>query len=1125
MLGSQGRRPLVCSTWRKRWTEVSPFLRAREEALKLREELIGNQAWLPTSSKDLLSRVEEIIGVLGIQEVPKSSGVLRGAKATLRRTEGFIYCRDDYDWPRKAYLIAHELGHFRLDPDVDEDDLHRDAEEFVPASPTAAYVEAYGARERDELQKNVFGRELLLPRQVARSMFLAGQGPRAIAKTLGIPLEVARQQVLDAVLLPPYVPLPPGPLPTPSADQRKAIYATEKHVHVVAGPGTGKTTTLVHRVKKLIEGDKVDPRKILVLTFTNKAAAELVDRLQRAGVKGASEIWAGTFHAFGLEFLRKYFQHFGVSQDVAVADKISQLTLTARALASAHLEFYKRTDDPYEWLPPVLETVLRVKEELVPVDEYLAAALDTTDDDIERARFRDVATVARAYVDALQERGVVDFVDLVAKPAQAIAADRAKFTDVADRYEHVLVDEFQDLTSAMLAMTAELSRNAQSLWVVGDVRQAIYQWRGASLDALLGFKHRFARARRYDLVENRRSVQEVIALTAVAGEVHPLQDDFPLTEARCKRGYSERAPVIYRSTSRPAMWTGLADNIRRDLRDGIPLRNQVVLARKSAVVAAAAKELKEAGIPVVYVGELIERQEVKDLLAFIQLVVERSPRALLRIGELVEPKMGTADVTAILQAVAADPSLHRAGWVGSSAVPLSPGGHASRRTLAKLMKGFSWSSSPWEFLCELLLEQRFLLADLNDHSIDGHLRRLAQWQFTYMARVGDGDRRRMTLFRLFHRVRLRQQVRDIYVDRELPPETNGLEGVRVLTVHGSKGLEFQAVHLACVNGRDFAGNDEENALLPPEAIGSTVKQNRFEAGVEKHNLLYVAVSRAKDAISIYENSEEFPFDHVVALEEAVRRGVLLEKDEARTARGKAASATKAASGLAPDFVSHEQLMAYDRCPRQYLYRFGIELGQELSPNPALQARSLVRRTLRQLAEANQYDRLAGAFAQDWEQARLPESSADPQLWAQAWAAAVNGATYLSGLNGKLLEASADVRRLRVGLPWGVAVGAPGGWHLHCVDFYSAAKTTRERHDKILGQLMHLTSIGGKVVGASLVDLSRGTTRDVVPIYVTERSLLSTRSSGLAGGDFNPSGDRYPCARCAYSYVCPSLPST
>lgn len=572
------------------------------------------------------------------------------------------------------------------------------------------------------------------------------------------------------------------------------------------------------------------------------------------------------------------------------------------------------------------------------------------------------------------------------------------------------------------------------------------------------------------------------------------------------------------------MWTALADNIQRDLKAGIPLRNQVVLARKSAVVAAAAKELKEAGIPVVYVGELMERQEVKDLLAFIQLVVERSPRALLRIGELVEPKMGTADIMATLQAVADDPSLHRAGWVNSSKVPLSRGGHASRRALANLMKGFSWSSSPWEFLCELLLERRFLLADLNDPSIDGHLRRLAQWQFAYMARVGDGDRKRTTLFRLLHRIRLRQQVRDIYVDRELPPETNGLEGVRVLTVHGSKGLEFQAVHLACVNGRDFAGDDEENPLLPPDAIRSTMDQHQFEAEVEKHNLLYVAVSRAKDAISIYENSKEFPFDHVVALEEAVRGGVLLEQDRV-VARSTNSSVIKPASGAAPDYVGHEQLMAYDRCPRQYLYRFGIELGQELSPNPALQARALVRRTLRQLAEANQYDRLAVSFAQAWEQARLPEASGDPQLWSQAWAAAVNGATYLTGLNGKLLEASADVRRLEVGLPWGVAVRVPGGWHLHCVDFYSAAKTTLERHDKILGQLMHLTPIGGKVVGASLLDLSRGTTRDVEPIYVTERSLVSTRSAGLSGGDFSPSGDRYPCARCAYAYVCPSLPST
>jgi len=346
---------------------MSPFLRAREEAWKLRCELVGNLADTPVTAKELLGRIEDVL-LLGVQEVVPSDGALKGAKATICRDEGWIYCRNDYDDAKKAYLIAHELGHFRLDPEKNEDSVYKDADEFIPASPAAAVVESYGARERDELQKNVFGREFLLPRHVARAGFLAGKGPREIAKNLGIPLEVARQQILDAVFLPPFTPPPPKPLPNPSPDQLAAINAKEKHVHVVAGPGTGKTTTLIHRVKKLIEVDKVEPRKILVLTFTNKAASELVERLQRAGVSGASEIWAGTFHAFGLEFLRKYYQHFNVPSDVAVADTITQINVTARALAAAKLEHFNRTDDPYEWLPDVLKAAMSVKEELVSID-------------------------------------------------------------------------------------------------------------------------------------------------------------------------------------------------------------------------------------------------------------------------------------------------------------------------------------------------------------------------------------------------------------------------------------------------------------------------------------------------------------------------------------------------------------------------------------------------------------------------------------------------------------------------------------------------------------------------------------------------------------------------------------
>ncbi|OWG12661.1 ATP-dependent DNA helicase PcrA [Delftia sp. K82] len=1024
---------------------------------------------------------------------------------------------------RQGHLIGHELGHLRLDPDVDEDTVHRTADEFVPASPASAYVEAYGARERDELQKNVFGRELLLPRSLARQLFFAGDGPRAIAGKLEIPLEVARQQVLDAVLLPPYVPKPLGPLPVPSPDQQAAINATEKHVHVVAGPGTGKTTTLVHRVKKLIEVGGVDPRKVLVLTFSNKAAAELVDRLQRAGVKGASEIWAGTFHAFGLEFLRKYYQHFGVAQDVSVADKLTQLTQTAKALANVQLEHYRRTDDPYEWLQPVLDSVLRVKEELVSIDDYLKESLAVAADDEERKIFRDVATVARAYEAALTDAGIVDFVDLVAQPAIAIAEDRTLYTEIADGYEHVLVDEFQDLTTAMLSLTSQLTVNA-SLWVVGDVRQAIYHWRGASLKALLDFEGRFASAKRYDLVMNRRSVQEVIDVTTAVGRHHPLEDTLPLVQAECARGRSTRVPLLFKAPGRPVLWAELASRISNDLAIGIPLHEQVVIARKGAAVASAASELKTRGIPVVYVGELTGRPEVKDILAVIQLIVERSPRALLRVAQLTAPEIKSADVTAILEAVSANRELQRSAWLKTSTLGISAQGNQGRQNLAHILRGLTWSTSPWDFFCELLLERRFLLADIHDTSIDGHMRRLAQWQFAYMSRVGDGDKKRPTLFRLLHRLRLRQQLRDVFIDRELPPETNALEGVRVMTLHSSKGLEFRSVHLVAVNGSDFSGANVPSSLLPPEAINSTREQYDKESNLESHNLLYVAVSRAKDALTIYEDTKEYPHQPVDALEHVVQHRVLqLGSVRAAGVMPQIASEPTAQAGWSS--VTNEQFLSYDRCPRQFLYRFGLEMGQELSPNPSLQARALVKRALKELAPSGRYDLLEDTFRRGWDAARLPKPADDPQLWAQSWAALYAGATYLNGVGGSFFEAITTVKGVSVALPWGLVTNEPGGLRLHCVDFYPNSGGNRDRQDRILGQLMQLTSTTeSRIRAATLYDIIRLTSREVQPQYVTDRSAISTLATGLVTGKFNQAPTKFPCARCTYSYVCPSLPS-
>lgn len=329
---------------------MSVFFRARSEAHRVRALLLAEMAGKAVTAKEVLAEIETKLE-LGVQAVPPEYPDLGGGSAVLRRDQHFIYISTDVPFGNDQFfgLLAHELGHWFLDPTgPDTTVAHLTNLAMGDGPPAVVKVEAYGVRERKELQANVFARELLLPRAVARNL-AATQGARVTATKLGIPLEFARQQLLDAVLLPEgdegFKELMP-----PSPDQQTAAQAPERRAHVIAGPGTGKTSTLIHRVKWLVQEKGVHPSHILVLTFTNKAALELIERLRGAGVENAAEIWAGTFHAFGLEFLRKYHQHFGLTQDVHVGDDLNSVLQLARALPKLELHHYKRVLDPLDWL-------------------------------------------------------------------------------------------------------------------------------------------------------------------------------------------------------------------------------------------------------------------------------------------------------------------------------------------------------------------------------------------------------------------------------------------------------------------------------------------------------------------------------------------------------------------------------------------------------------------------------------------------------------------------------------------------------------------------------------------------------------------------------------------------------
>lgn len=403
---------------------------ARQIAAAIHAELIGlgHDPW--QSFQFVSSEVSR--RDFDAEPVQKGSAMLRGSRASLAADDNLILyegCGTPFD---QAFLIAHELGHLCLG----------DAEENAPApytidparsSETAPdgidCVIDYSARQRREIQMDLFGRELLLPRAWLRQLHLEqGLSASAIAKRLGAPFDVVGQQLLDALLLPPMalegpagerVELPLNPLQRRAAKHRGKPYILE------AGPGTGKTQTLVRRIDGLLK-EGVDPRRILVLTFSNKAAGELSDRLAALDKGAAAAMWIGTFHAFGWDVVKRFHTEFGFTGEPRLMDRTEAVELYEERFPHLRLQHYQNVYDPTEKIVDLLAAVSRAKDEVVDASAYaqLTAAMQekaTTAEELKAAKKAQEVTVFYADYEAtkLSENGI-DFGDLVMLPVQLL---------------------------------------------------------------------------------------------------------------------------------------------------------------------------------------------------------------------------------------------------------------------------------------------------------------------------------------------------------------------------------------------------------------------------------------------------------------------------------------------------------------------------------------------------------------------------------------------------------------------------------------------------------------------------------------------------------------------------------
>ena len=414
-------------------------------------------------------------------------------------------------------------------------------------------------------------------------------------------------------------------------EQRDAATHFEGPLLVLAGAGSGKTRVLTHRIAWLVDEMGVDPGSILSLTFTNKAAGEMRERVRALLGKEPAGMWIGTFHAIGARILRRDATRLGWTPGFTVYDAADAEALVKRIVRDQLRLDLKR------WPPRAIHSAISAaKNELTSSEDYARAASDPFE--------RVVADTYPLYQKALRDANAFDFDDLLVKPVELFRTHERVLARYRERFQIMLVDEYQDTNRAQYVLLRLLAEEHQNLFVVGDDDQSIYGWRGADIRNILDFEKDFPGARTVRLEQNYRSTRTILD---AANRVIAENKNRKGKTLRTDNAVGERLTLVECADERDeADWVAAAINARMADDGSLKLKSFVLLYRTNAQSRAMEEALRREGMPYRVIGgtRFYERREIKDALAYLRLVANpAADEAFLRIVNV--PKRGIGDAS------------------------------------------------------------------------------------------------------------------------------------------------------------------------------------------------------------------------------------------------------------------------------------------------------------------------------------------------------------------------------------------------------------------------------------------------------------------------------------------------
>jgi len=1093
------------------------------------------------SASHLLTTAQAATGIKVISRPPDDT-LLDGAEAAYDRERRRIYFSNATLLPLAHFHIAHEFAHHWLD-EFGAACANADLDLLVPSEPEMSSIgdqDSYSPKERAEAQANLFAREFLLPRNKLRQRCSSGI-PEAdvIASEIGVPVDLVMQQLADALLLPAENEAESQPRREnePDASQLEAITASDEPRQVRAGPGTGKTRTLVGRIAHLITRGE-EPSSILALTYSNLSAQDLASRIRAEVGEKATAIWSGTFHAFGLELLRKHGHLLGFETEPRLFDRTDSLMLLEDLLPSLELNHYLDLHEPMLKLRSILGAIGRAKDELASPDDYMNAARAMAEEAIAEGskkaadRAIEVARIYAIYEAALRERGVVDFGDLVTLPIKLLRDNPEVRESVRNDKRHVLVDEYQDKNRASAVLLKELCTPGRGPWVVGDVRQSIYRFRGASPLNMARFAQEFPGAKTTDLSVNYRSGGQIVRLFESFGRGMAAVADDVTRSLTADRGENHGTVQYDVATTREAEAHGIAQEIVARVQAGSKFADHVILARSHTILSRLAKQLESAGVPCLYFGEFFERPEIRDLLSLLSLVAEPKGVGLFRVAQLPEYGVPPEDVRLLFEQRREQQATMLQTLRDFANVPgISQRGSEGLARLVADVQDATWPISPHRFLMSYLLRRSVYLQDfMADDSVPRQQRRLAIYQllqFAFAFKPPKNDDPKRAFLAHVRRLEILDEEKQL---RQLPAAVSDIDAVRLMTVHSSKGLQFPIVHILALTGTQFpAPNRYEPCPLPPGLISSDVLMSR-EA--EEDSLFFVGASRARDTLHLsraqtngMRNTKPSRFlervsSHLPNPIDVLPRWIANGTPEA--------TFPLLVGRMANDQWTAREIETYINCPRRFYYDHALELGGADAASPFLKFQSALHSSmawLRETISADQRrDGLFARFEEDWRKFGPGDHPFEPLYRRMATAMIEAAHDVMSGEN---LPAERKVVAPRSGAVVSCRADhverTPNGIFIRRLKAGRLAKTEEDKPRYILLQVAIRTDHPGEEVHfehVSLLDGERRIATDKSKKAGDKLKVCENAIAAAGNGSFDPSPSQR-CPSCPYFFICPA----